>query len=124
MFERETEMPVLEISSNLTETIRDEASARDLTVEEYLRSVVARERTLADRRKVEQEQEWWMNLSLSERARYEGKFVAVHNRRVIDCDADEDVLYRRVRSKYGSSAILIMPAEGPREIRVISPRLA
>ena len=117
-------MPVLEISSNLTETIRDEASARDLTVEEYLRSVVARERTLADRRKLEQEQEWWMNLSLSERARYGGKFVAVHNRRVIDCDADEDVLYRRVRSKYGTSAIMIMPAEGPREIRVISPRLA
>ena len=58
MFEEEAEIPVLEILGDLTEAIRDEASARDLTVEEYLRSVVARERTLADRRKVEQEQEW------------------------------------------------------------------
>jgi len=43
--------------------------------------------------------------------------VAVHDRSLIDFDADEQALYRRVRAKYGNTAVLIMPADGPREIR-------
>jgi hypothetical protein len=32
-------------------------------------------------------------------------------------------LRRRVRGKYEKAAVLLMPAEGPREIRIVSPQL-
>jgi len=116
-------MTNLQISDELTQEIRSEAETRGLPVEDFLRTVVQRERTLADRRKIEQEQAWWLSLPLSERAKYEGGFVAVHNRTLIDYDQDEEALTHRIRAKYGKTAILIMLAGGPREIRIFSPRL-
>ena len=116
-------MTTLQISDELAQKIHSEAESRGLPVEDFLRAVIRRERTLADHRKIEQEQAWWLTLPLSERAKYEGKFVAVHNQMLIDDDQDEEALYRRVRAKYGKTAVLIMPADGPREIRIFSPRL-
>ncbi len=116
-------MTPLQISDELAREIWGEAEMRGLPVEDFLRAVLRRERTLADRRKIEQEQAWWLSLPLSERARYEGQFVAVHNQTLIDHDQDEKALYQRIRAKYGRTAVLIMPADGPREIRILSPRL-
>jgi hypothetical protein len=116
-------MTVLQVSETLAEAIRYEAETRDQSIEEFLAIVLRRERTLADRRKIEDEQDWWLSLPLSERATYGGQFVAVHNRRLIDHDRDELALRHRVRNKYQRTAVLLMPAEGPREIRIISPRL-
>ena len=117
-------MTILQISDDLAVEISSEAEIRGLPVEDFLRAAVRRERTLADRRKIEQEQAWWLSLPLSERAKYEGEFVAVHNQTLIDHDRDEKVLYHRVRARYGKTAVLIMSADGPREIRILSPRLA
>lgn len=117
-------MSSLSISDQLMREIQSEATMRGMVVEDFLRAVLRRERTLADRRKIEQEQEWWLTRPLNERAAYAGKFVAVHNQTVVDSDKDEDALYQRVRAKFGKTAVLIIPAEGPREIRIFSPRLA
>ncbi|MBI3913065.1 MAG: hypothetical protein HY327_02545 [Chloroflexi bacterium] len=116
-------MSSLPISEELTQEIRSEAKTRGMDVEDFLHAVLRRERTLADRRKIEEEQEWWLSCSLNERAQYEGKSVAIHNRAVVDSDTDETALYQRVRVQYGKAAVLIMPAEGPREIHILSPRL-
>lgn len=116
-------MTALQISDELAQTLESEAASRGLTIEDFLRSVLWRERTLADRRKIEQEQEWWLNRPLSHRAKYEGQHIAVHEKQLIDHDADENALFKRIRAKYGNTPILIMPAEGPREIRIFSPRL-
>lgn len=116
-------MTTLQISDELAQEIWQEAETRGLAVEDFLKAVIRRERTLADRYKIEQEQAWWLSLPLSERANYEGKFVAIHNQTLIDFDQDEQVLYRRIRAKYGKTAVLIMPAEGPREIHIFSPHL-
>ena len=116
-------MTVLQVSETLAEAIRYEAETRDQSIEDFLAIVLRRERTLADRRKIEDEQDWWLSLPLSERAQYEGQFVAVHNRRLIDYDRDELALRRRVRGKYEKAAVLLMPAEGPREIRIVSQQL-
>jgi hypothetical protein len=116
-------MTNLQVSDELAEEIRQEAEARGLPVEAFLRSAVRRERTLAERRKIEQEQEWWLKQPLSERARYEGELVAVHDRTLVDHDKDENALHSRIRARYGKAPVLIMPAEGPREIRIFSPRL-
>ncbi|MGD2206358.1 MAG: DUF5678 domain-containing protein [Anaerolineae bacterium] len=116
-------MAILQVSEELIGEIQHEAATRGLDVEEFLRAAIQRERTLADRRKIEREQAWWLALSLGERARYEGKLVAIHNQRVVDHDESERALYQRVRARYGQTPVLIIPAEGPREIRVYSPRL-
>jgi hypothetical protein len=116
-------MTALQISEELAEKIHKEAKTRGVSIEEYLNSAIRRERTLAARQKIEQEQEWWLSLSLKERAKLEGEFVAVHNKKLIDHDEDKVALTRRIREKYGSIPILIMPAEGPRELNMYSPRL-
>ena len=116
-------MTPLQISDELAREIWNEAEMRGLPVEDFLRAVIRRERTLADRRKIEQEQAWWLSLPLSERAKYAGQCVAVHDQTLIDYDPDETALHRRIRAKYGKTAVLIMPADGPREIRILSPRL-
>ncbi len=116
-------MSTLHISDTLAETIRREARARGLDVEDFLKTIVQRERTFANRAKIEQEQQWWLSQSLAERARYQGEYVAVHDQKLVDHDKDENALYRRVRTQYGRAAVLIIPAEGPREIRILSPRM-
>ncbi len=115
-------MAVLQISDDLVKTIHEEAAVRGMTIETYLHGAVSRERSMSDRRKIEREQSWWLSLPLSERAKYEGEYVAVHNYQLIDHDIDKTVLYRRVRERFGNTAVLIMPAEGPREIVIRSPR--
>ncbi len=108
----------LQISDELARTIEKAAEAKGKTVEVFLSSVVRRERTLAERKKIEAEQEWWANLPLTERAKYEGEYVAIHNRKLVDHDKNGNQLYFRVRKKYGKTPVLIVPAEGPREIHV------
>ncbi len=85
--------------------------------------VMRRENTLATRHKIEQEQEWWLSLPLNVRAKYESEFIAVHNRQLIDHDTDEIVLHKRIRARYGKTPVLILPAQGPREIHIFSPHL-
>ena len=116
-------MTTLQVSDELAQTICLEAATRGVPVEEFLKIVLRRERTLAERRKIEQEQAWWLGRPLSERAKYEGKFIAVHNQQVVDSDEDDSALHQRIRAKYGKAAVLIMPAEGPKEIRIFNPRL-
>lgn len=111
------------ISDELAQEISNEAEMRGLPIEAFLKIVIRRERTLTERDKIEAEQRWWLTLPLSERTKYEGLFVAVHNRQLIDHDHDRIALRRRVRAKYGQTAILIMPAEGPPDIQIFSPRL-
>lgn len=116
-------MTVLQISERLAGRIQREAKSRGVSIEKYLKLTIRRDRTLVARQKIEKEQEWWLTLSLSQRAKYEGKYVAVHNQKLIDYDEDEIALSRRIREKYGNIPILIIPAEGPREIHIYSPRL-
>ena len=117
-------MTPLQISDELAQEIQSEAETRGLPIEDFLKTVIRRERTLADQDKIEREQTWWLSLPLSERAKYEGKFIAVHNQTLVDYDQDGEALHQRIRAKYSKTAVLIMPAEGPREIRIFSPRLA
>lgn len=115
-------MSSLQISDDLAQTIYTEAEIRGLSVENFLKDLLQRERTLAERAKIEQEQTWWFSLPLSQRAKYEGKFVAIHNQILVDYDLSLQVLRSRIRAKYGNIAVLMMPAEGPNEIYIRHPR--
>lgn len=114
-------MVTLQLSPELAKTIEHEATSRNLTIEQFIQTMLVRERTLTHRRRIEQEQAWWLSRPLSERAAYEGQFVAVHQQRLVDHDTDDATLQRRVREKFGQQPVLIMPAEGPTELRIFSP---
>jgi len=113
----------LRISNELAETIQREARTRGVSVEDFLKATVRREKTISDRKKIELEQAWWLDRPLKVRAKYEGQFVAVHNQQLVDHDKNEEALSKRIRHKYGKLPVLIMPAEGPQEVRIYSPRV-
>jgi len=113
----------LEIPAALADAITTEARAQGLPVEDYVEAMLRRDRLAAERRVIEQEQAWWLSRPLSERARYEGQYIAVSGHQVIDSDADHQALRRRVRARLGRRPVLLMPAEGPREISIVSPRI-
>lgn len=54
---------------------------------------------------------------------YAGQYIAMHEGRVVDHDADRASLGRRVRARYGNETLLITPVleQVHREIRVRSP---
>lgn len=114
-------MTNLHISEQLAQAIQTEAAEREQTIEDFLQSVLRREKTLANRRKITQEQAWWMQLPLRERAKYEGEYVAIYQKKLIDHDPDRRSLATRVRKDFHDLPVLIMPAEGPREIWIHSP---
>ena len=116
-------MAALDISQELATDIAREAQNQGLSIEDFLNTAVRRQRTLTARQKIESEQQWWLDQPLRTRLDYEGQFVAVHNRQVIDHDADKIVLTKRVRASHPDESILIIPAEGPQEVRIYSPRL-
>jgi hypothetical protein len=116
-------MVALQISQKLAGTIEQEAQYRGLSVDAYLQIAIKRERALFARMKIEQEQEWWTSLPIKRRAKYAGEFIAVHDREVVDHDQDQKALYKRIRDKFGSAPVLLMPAEGAKEIRIYSPKI-
>jgi len=75
------------------------------------------------RAKIHAEAQAWQNMLKTERQQYHGKFVAVHEGRVIDYDPDQLTLYHRVHKKLGDVPMLITNTQAPREFRIISPRL-
>jgi len=49
--------------------------------------------------------------------------VAIHLHAVVDHDKSEEALRKRIRAKYGKTAVLIAPSHGRRELRIVSTRL-
>ncbi len=117
-------MSEMVVSEPLASQIRQEAEAEGIGVESLLDAALRHYRFEAQRKKINGEAEWWCAVAPEIRANYTGEFVAIHNRQVIDHDRDEDALRKRIRARYGRIAVLFAPAEGQRELRIVSTRLA
>ena len=108
----------------LASQIRREAESRGIGVESLIETALRHYRFQSQREKIDTESDWWRTVSSEIRARYAGEYVAVHNKEVVDHDRDEEVLRKRIRAKYGKTAVLLTPAEGRPELRIVSTRLA
>ncbi len=77
------------------------------------------------RSKIRAEAAAWRALPETIRGRYGQNYVAVHEGRVVDHDADRLTLYRRVRQRLGNTPVLITSAgvDSPREFYIRSPKL-
>ena len=110
----------VQVPDKMAEEIRREAESEGITTDAILEAAWRRYRAVLQRKKIHQEQTWWESLPLERRMQYKGEYVAVHNKEVVDHDIDRVSLHKRVRVRYGNIAVLVIPAEGPREINVVS----
>ena len=117
-------MSELVVHEPLASTIRQEAEAEGIGVERLLDAALRHYRFEAQRKKIVGEAEWWRALPAETRAPFAGEYVAIHSKQVVDHDRDEESLRKRVRAKYGKTAVLVTPAEGPRELRLVGTRWA
>jgi hypothetical protein len=78
----------------------------------------------AKERKIDREMEAYRAMHAELKQRFLGKYVAIHDGKLVDHDADRRTLSRRVRQKYGSAAVLITPVEEEpeREFLMLSPQ--
>jgi len=100
------------------------AEQEDKEVSELVNEALRRYLWEAKERKIDQEMEAYRAMHAELKRRFLGEYVAIHNGKLIDHDADRRALSRRVRRKYGNVAVLITPVEDEpeREFLMLSPR--
>jgi hypothetical protein len=107
----------------LASQIRETADAEGIAVEDLIESALRKYRFHAQQVKLDEEAQWWRDVSPDLKATYAGEYVAVHHRQVVDHDRDEQMLRQRVRVQFGKQAVWVAPAIGRREWRLVSTRL-
>jgi hypothetical protein len=117
-------MAEIVLGEPLASQIRDVAEAEGVPVESLIGAALRHYTFQAQRTKLDAEARWWWAASPEQRSAYAGQYVAVHRQEVVDHDRDEAALRGRVRARFGKVAVLISPAEGRREWRMVSTRLA
>ena len=108
----------------LASQLRQEAEAEGLPVENLIEAALRHYRFQAQRKKLAGETAWWQSADADLHTQFAGEFVAIHRQSVIDHDQDEVALRQRVRARFPKTAVLITPAQGQRELRMISTRLS
>jgi len=116
-------MSSLFLSNSLIDEIQTEAEIQGLPLEKLLKQALGQQRQAYRRERLEKELQWYESQPLEFRARYSKKYIAVRKQTVVDHDVNLEALNQRVRRQYGSQPVLIIPAEGPRDIRIYSPRV-
>jgi hypothetical protein len=94
-------------------------------VEELVNAAVSQYLAQIRQRKIEAESRAFEAMKARLLGKYAGRYVAVHNGKVIDHDADLRTLHLRVYQKHGRIPVLLKQVlAGPeREIVIRSPRL-
>ena len=116
-------MSELVLTDPLATEVRRMATAEGQTAEEVLRAAMNHYRAVSRQRKIKAEADWWVNAAGALRSQYAGEYVAVHLRKVVDHDPDENALFERVQKGLPDVAVLITPAGGRPEIRFRHPKL-
>jgi hypothetical protein len=113
----------LVVPDDLAREIHQQAKIKGVAAEAVLEAAWRHYRTLANRKKIDEETTWWSSQTEEIKCQFQGEYVAIHHHAVVDHDPDRVALHKRIREKHGKIAVLIIPAEGPRDIRILSPRL-
>lgn len=115
-------MSDLILSEPLASQIRREAAAQGVNADTLIKEALRHYHFKIQKEKIFAESSWWQSCSPETRAPYGEEYVAIHNQQVVDHDPDVEALRQRVRARYGKTAILITPAKGQPELRIISTR--
>jgi len=112
-------MVVLEIPEELALELEEDANLEGTSKTVLLETALKHYRHEIHTRQLEVYLNWYLSLPNKEREKYAGQYLAVHEKTIVDHDSDRPSLYKRVRGRYGRKPVLIIPSEGPRELRII-----
>jgi hypothetical protein len=109
------------VMDDLNELVKLERAPMD----QVLYRAVAYYRRAVGHRKIDAEVKAYHRKHPRLRAKYLGKYIAMHNGRVVDHDQDASALYQRIRKRFGQTPVLIrLVEEVPERVLVFrSPRL-
>jgi len=117
--------PTIVLSQRLVEPLYREAERQGMGIEDLVSNLVARYLWRVEPDKLSNEVDAFRAMHAELVAQYRGRYVALHEGQVVDSDADRRTLYLRIRSRFGSTPVLIRQVtEMPeREFVVHSPHL-
>lgn len=118
-------MTQIPVPTRLVERLRWAMAAGDPDVPHLIEQAI--EQYLSEQRsiEIEKEQQAYEAQHAQLLTTYQGQYIAMRGGQVVDHDTDRVALSRRVRSRYGSSAVLITPVlrQARQTITVRSPHL-
>lgn len=113
------------LPQRLAEPLYHEAERQGIRIEDLINNLVTQHLWQVKADKLSNEVNAFRAMHGKLLAQYRGRYVALHEGQVVDSDADRRALYLRVRSRFGSTPVLIRQVnEIPeREFVVHSPHL-
>jgi hypothetical protein len=107
---------ILVLRADLRETLERDAEQDARSISDIVNEAVERYVRERQRAKLDKEIAAFEAIHAELRQKYLGQWVAINNQRLVDHDPDRLVLYRRTRSKYGHTSVLLREVtEQPQE---------
>lgn len=104
-------MPTVAIEPKLFQRLEQAAVESELNTGEMFDQALRRYLWELDRRKIARESNAFRHQHADLKDRYLGRYVAMHNERVVDHDPDFNRLRQRVRERFGHTAVMISLVE-------------
>jgi hypothetical protein len=100
-------MEAIELRDDLREALERGAAQAARSVNDLVNEAVQQYLDRMEREKIETEAAAYEQLHPHLKSDHFGEWVAIHNEQLVDHDPDRLSLHRRVRARYGSTAVLI-----------------
>ena len=100
-------MAAVIVRSDLLDALEKNAELQQKTVDDLVNEAVARYLQDLQSDKLAREIRAYEQMHTELKNKCLGQWVAVHQRQLVDHDAERAELYRRVRARYGKTAVLI-----------------
>jgi len=91
----------------LIKEIEEVAQESGVSTTNFIMQAIRRHLAYYRQKRLIAETKAWYNLPAIERQRYNGQFVAVYNKQVMDSDSDRLALFHRIRQQFGQKTVLI-----------------
>ncbi len=118
-------MSTITLSPQLIAELEQAASEQAMNPEQLLEDAVRTYLRQLERDKIKAEAEAFRQLHPELVKQYLGRYVAIHNGKVVDHDPDFQALHQRIRQRFGRQAVLLrqVTPEPERTLVILSPRL-
>ena len=99
------------LKTELLEMLVKDAEQESKSINEIVNEAVSRYLREKNREKLRREIAAFVKMHPQLRQTHMGKWVAVHEQKLVDSDSDGTALYERIRAKYGKTAVLLREVE-------------
>ncbi len=100
-------MPTVTLDPVLYQWVEQAAHDAQASPEAVLAEALRRHLWDLDRRKIAEESKAYRRQHAELRARYFGRYIAMHRGEVVDQDVEFQVLWQRVRQRFGRTPVMI-----------------